>query len=142
MLARYLINPGLRHGMDYLAETMLSYQTIHIDTLIGARGKGQRSMRDVAIELITDYAAEDADITLQLKLLLATQLKEQGLESLFHDIEMPLMRVLAQLERTGMAIAVEELRRTSVELTDKLNTLEEQLREVPVRYVNITSPQP
>ena len=141
MIAHYLINPELRHGMDYLAETMLSYQTIHIDTLIGARGKGQRSMRDVAIELITDYAAEDADITLQLKLLLATQLKEQGLESLFHDIEMPLMRVLAQMERNGMAIAVEELRSTSVELNEKLNKIEEQIREVSGMEVNISSPK-
>ena len=104
MLAHYIVQPELHHNMDYMAETLLGYQTIHIDQLIGPRGKGQRSMRDLQPQEVYEYAAEDADVTLRLKNVLEQKLKEVDGERLFYDIEMPLVPVLAEMELTGVCL--------------------------------------
>ena len=96
MIAHYILKPEMRHNMDYMAEVYLNYETIHIDELIGPKGKSQLSMRDIAPEKVCDYAAEDADITLKLKSKLEAELKAEGLFNLFESIEMPLVPVLAQ----------------------------------------------
>ena len=104
MIAHYLIQPELRHNMDYMAETLLGYHTIHIDELIGPKGKNQKSMRDLSPTDIYEYACEDADITLKLKNVLEPKLKEAGVEHLFYEIEMPLVPVLAEMEMNGVCI--------------------------------------
>ena len=141
MIAHYLLNPELRHGMDYMAETLLDYQTIHIESLIGGRGKSQGSMRDVALEAIAEYAAEDADVTLQLREVLRSKLTEQGLLSLFEDIEMPLVSVLVDMERAGMLIDTEVLRESSRVLSAQLRTIEEQIGAHCGETINISSPK-
>jgi DNA polymerase-1 len=117
MIAHYLLQPELRHGMDYLAEIYLRYRTIHYEELVGGKGKNQLDIRFVDIDLLKDYAAEDADITFQLKQILAEELKDNGLEKLFYDIEMPLMKVLATIERNGVRIDTEALKLSSEILT-------------------------
>ena len=104
MLAHYVLQPELRHNMDYLAEIYLHYQTIHIDELIGARGKNQKNMRDLPPEDVYRYACEDADVTLKLKNVLEKELKEQGAEHLFYEIEMPLVPVLVNIESNGVLL--------------------------------------
>ena len=104
MLAHYILQPELRHNMDYLAEIYLNYNTIHIDELIGGRGKNQRSMRELRPEEIYEYACEDADVTLKLKNILEKELHNAGLYDLFFNIEMPLVPVLARMERNGVKI--------------------------------------
>ena len=120
MIAHYLIQPELRHNMDYMAEIYLNYQTIHIDELIGAKGKNQRSMRELDPKEVYEYAAEDADITLQLKNKLEPELKQQGAEKLFYEIEMPLMPVLAEMEMTGVCLDTDSLSETSKQLTQRM----------------------
>ena len=110
MLAHYLIQPELYHNMDYLAEVFLNYQTIHIEELIGPKGKNQKSMRDLAPSDIYEYAAEDADITLRLKNVLEPKLKEIDCEDLFWNVEMPLVPVLAHMEMTGVCIDTDTLK--------------------------------
>ena len=124
MIAHYLIQPELHHNMDYMAEIYLNYQTIHIDELIGPRGKGQKSMRDLLPSQVYEYAAEDADITLRLKNKLEPELKKFECEDLFYKIEMPLMPVLAEMEMNGVCLDTESLKETSKVLTDRMNELE------------------
>ena len=139
MIAHYLINPDLRHGMDYLAEIYLNYQTIHIEELIGERGKNQKNMRDVAVERVCDYAAEDADITLQLKFVLEEELKKLELESLFHDIEMPLVYVLTDMEWTGVKLDTEALGQSAEGLRQRLQAIEIDIYTMAGEEFNINS---
>ncbi|MCR5678828.1 MAG: DNA polymerase I [Prevotella sp.] len=141
MIAHYLIQPELRHNMDYMAEVYLNYQTVHIDKLIGPRGKNQRSMRDLSPTLVYEYACEDADITLQLKNRLEPELKKHDCEKLFYDIEMPLMPVLAEMEMNGVCLDTESLRQTSKELTTRMNEIEARIYELAGEQFNISSPK-
>lgn len=141
MVAHYLLQPDQRHHMDYLSEVLLGYQTVHIDALIGAKGKGQGSMRDVPIDEIAQYAAEDADITLQLKEKLAPQLAENGLEELFYTVEMPLIPVLARIERNGVLIDDFALAQSSETLTAEMQRLEREIRQAAGYDVNVSSPK-
>ena len=139
MIAHYLLNPELRHGMDYLAETYLKYQTVHIEELIGPKGKNQLSMRNVPVEQIAEYAAEDADVTLKLKNYFAPELKKEGLESLFTTIEMPLIYVLVEMEATGVTLDTVALKQSSGELTASMNKLEQEVYELAGTEFNINS---
>lgn len=139
MIAHYLLNPELRHGMDYLAETYLKYKTVPITDLIGAKGKKQLTMRDVPVSKIAEYAAEDADITLRLKNFFAPELKKAGIESLFFDMEMPLIYVLVEMEVTGVKLDTVALKQSSDELTAQLNRLEKEIYELAGEKFNINS---
>lgn len=141
MIAHYLIQPELRHNMDYMAEVYLNYQTIHIDELIGAKGKNQRSMRSLSPIDIYEYAAEDADITLKLKNILEPKLKDANVESLFWDIEMPLVPVLASMEMNGVRIDTEALKETSRLFTERMLELEKHIYELAGEAFNISSPK-
>lgn len=139
MLAHYLLNPELRHGMDYLAETYLKYKTVPIEDLIGPKGKKQASMRTVPIEQIKEYAAEDADVTLRLKHYFAPLLKQEGLESLFFEMEMPLIYVLAEMEATGVKLDTNALKQSSEVLSQQLTALEESIYDLAGQLFNINS---
>jgi len=139
MIAHYLLQPELRHNMDYLSEIFLSYKTVHIDELIGAKGKSQLSMRQVPLDKITEYAAEDADITCQLKQILAPKLTENKLEYLFHDIEMPLMLVLCDMEKTGVLIDTQALALSSRKLTEELKKSEQEIYQMAGFEFNVSS---
>ena len=141
MIAHYLIQPELRHNMDFMAETLLGYQTVHIDELIGPRGKKQRSMRDLSPTDVYEYACEDADITLQLKEKLEPMLKERDCEQLFYDLEMPLMPVLAEMEMNGVCLDTDALQQTSKELTARMNEIEARIYELAGERFNISSPK-
>ncbi len=141
MIAHYLIQPELRHNMDYMAEVYLHYQTIHIDALIGPRGKNQRSMRDLDPKDVYEYACEDADITLQLKNKLEAELKKHDCEQLFYEIEMPLMPVLAEMEMTGVRIDTDSLAETSKQLTERMLEIEQHIYELAGEQFNIASPK-
>ena len=141
MIAHYLIQPELRHNMDYMAEIYLNYQTIHIDELIGPRGKNQRSMRDLQPQQVYEYAAEDADITLQLKNKLEPELKKYECEDLFYNIEMPLMPVLAEMEMNGVRLDTESLKETSQVFTQRMLQLEQKIYELAGQEFNIASPK-
>ena len=141
MIAHYLIQPELRHNMDYMAEIYLDYQTIHIDELIGPKGKGQRSMRDLSPTLVYEYACEDADITLQLKNKLEPELKRLDAERLFYDIEMPLMPVLAEMEMNGVCLDTQSLAETSKQFTTRMNEIEQRIYELAGQQFNIASPK-
>lgn len=139
MIAHYLLNPELRHGMDYLAETYLKYKPVPISQLIGPKGKNQLCMRDVPLAQIAEYAAEDADVTLKLKNFFAPELKKAGIESLFFDIEMPLIYVLVEMEATGVKLDTVALKQSSEELTAALNNLEKEIYELAGVKFNINS---
>ena len=141
MIAHYLIQPELRHNMDYMAESLLHYRTIHIEELIGERGRNQRNMRDLKPAEVYEYAAEDADITLRLYNVLLPKLKECGAEQLFYEIEMPLMPVLAEMELNGIRIDTESLAETSSILTSRMRQLETQIYEAAGEEFNIASPK-
>ena len=141
MIAHYLIQPELRHNMDYMAETLLHYRTIHIEELIGERGRNQRNMRDLKPAEVYEYAAEDADITLRLYNVLLPKLKECGAEQLFYEIEMPLMPVLAEMELNGIRIDTDSLAETSSILTSRMRQLETQIYEAAGEEFNISSPK-
>ena len=141
MIAHYLIQPELHHNMDYMAETLLGYQTIHIEELIGPKGKKQKNMRDLSPTDICEYAAEDADITLRLKHLLEPRLKELGLEELFWNIEMPLVRVLADMELNGVCLDTEALQETSRIFTDRMKQYEQEIYKEAGETFNIGSPK-
>ena len=141
MIAHYLIQPELRHNMDFMAEVYLKYKTIHIDELIGPKGKNQRSMRDLSPTLVYEYAAEDADVTLRLKNKLEPELKKFECEKLFYDIEMPLMPVLAEMEMNGVCLDVDSLKETSTILTNRMNELEKHIYELAGQQFNIASPK-
>ena len=139
MIAHYLLNPELHHGMDYLAETYLHYHTKPIEELIGPKGKGQLSMRQVALPVIAEYAAEDADITLRLKHYFAPKLEQEELLPLFRDIEMPLVYVLADMEATGVTLDTEALRQSSEVLTAQLSEIEQEIYKMADMTFNINS---
>ena len=139
MIAHYLINPELHHGMDYLAETYLKYKTVPIESLIGAKGKNQLSMRDMPVDKVAEYAAEDADITLRLRNFFEPKLKDFAVESLFYDIEMPLIYVLAEIEYTGVKLDTKALSEFSVVLTEKLQILEKEIYGMAGSEFNINS---
>ena len=141
MIAHYLIQPELRHNMDYMAETLLGYQTIHIDELIGPKGKNQKSMRDLSPTEVYEYACEDADITLNLKTVLEPKLKEAGVDHLFYEIEMPLVPVLAEMEMNGVCIDTESLNETSRIFTNRMQELENRIYELAGEPFNIASPK-
>ena len=141
MLAHYIVQPELRHNMYYMAETLLNYKTVHIDELIGQKGKNQKSMRDLSPAEICDYAAEDADITLQLKNVLEPQLKEVGGERLFYDIEMPLVKVLADMELNGVCLDTESLSETRRVFTERMQAYERHAYELAGEEFNISSPK-
>ena len=141
MIAHYLIQPELYHNMDYLAEVYLHYQTVHIEDLIGPKGKNQKSMRDLAPSEVYEYAAEDADITLRLKNALEPKLKELNLEELFWNVEMPLVPVLAHMEMNGVCIDTNTLKETSVNLTNRLTEIERHIYELAGESFNIASPR-
>ena len=141
MIAHYLIQPELHHNMDYLAEIYLNYQTIHIEELIGPKGRGQKSMRDLAPTDIYEYAAEDADVTLKLKNILEPKLKELGVEELFHHIEMPLIQVLADMELSGVVLDTKALAETAETFNNRLLELEQRIYELAGESFNISSPK-
>ncbi len=139
MIAHYLLAPELKHNMDYLAETYLNYKTIHIDELIGKRGKHQGSMRNLPPEKIKDYACEDSDITFQLKQILEKELVIQEMDKLFYELEMPLLRVLYDMEITGVKLDTEFLARYRKEITDKIVDIEKQIYDLAGEVFNISS---
>ncbi len=141
MVAHYLLQPDGHHNMDYLADVYLGHKTISIETLIGAKGKNQGSMRDVPLQEICEYAAEDADITLRLKNLFETKLKEEGLEKLFYEIEMPLVKVLAQMEAEGVRIDTSTLSDSSKILTRRACEIENKIFEYAGETFNVNSPR-
>lgn len=141
MIAHYLIQPELRHNMDYMAETLLNYKTIPIESLIGAKGKHQKSMRDLQPSEIYEYACEDADITLQLKHVLEPKLKEVEAEDLFWNIEMPLVPVLADMELHGVRLDTAALEETSRIFTERMNQYEQEIYELAGESFNISSPK-
>ena len=141
MLAHYIVQPELHHNMDYMAETLLGYQTIHIDQLIGPRGKGQLSMRDLQPQEVYEYAAEDADVTLRLKNVLEQKLKEVDGERLFYDIEMPLVPVLAEMELTGVCLDTAALAETGKNFNRRLAEYEQKIYAEAGETFNISSPK-
>ena len=141
MLAHYVLQPEQKHNMDILAETLLNYQTIHIDELIGPKGKAQKTMRDISPADICDYAAEDADITLRLYNVLKPRLKEADVEDLFYNIEMPLVPVLAEMEMNGVLLDTNALAETSKVFTDRMTQIEKNIYELAGHQFNIASPK-
>jgi DNA polymerase-1 len=140
MIAHYLVQPELRHGMDYLAEIYLNYRTIHFEDLVGAKGKNQVDIRSVDLKYLCDYAAEDADVTFRLKQILEKELKVNNFEKLFYDIEMPLMKVLATMEHTGVRLDTEALRQSSEILTNDMLNLEKEIHKLAGYDFNVSSP--
>ena len=141
MVAHYVLQPELRHGMDYLAEIYLHYQTIHIEELIGPKGKNQKNMRDLAPEAIYQYACEDADVTLKLKNILEKELKENGAEQLFYEIEMPLVPVLVNIESNGVLLDTEALKQSSKHFTTQMEAIEQEIYQLAGEEFNIASPK-
>ena len=141
MIAHYVLQPELRHGMDYLAEIYLRYQTIHIDELIGPKGKNQKNMRDLAPKDVYRYACEDADVTLKPKNVLEKELKENDAERLFYDIEMPLVPVLVNIERNGVLLDTEALKQSSAHFTAQMENIEKEIYELAGETFNIASPK-
>ena len=141
MIAHYVLQPELYHSMDYMAETYLNYETIKIESLIGPRGKGQKNMRDLTGAQIYEYACEDADVTLKLKNILEQELRKEECEKLFYEIEMPLVPVLAYMERNGARINTASLRETSTLFTQRMREIEEKIYELAGEVFNISSPK-
>ncbi len=141
MIAHYVLQPELRHGMDYLAEIYLKYDTIKIEELIGPKGKNQKNMRDLPPNEVYKYACEDADVTLKLKNVLEGELAENGVKDLFEEIEMPLVPVLAYMERNGVRIDTEALKETSRHFTARMNQIEEEVHQLAGTNFNIASPK-
>jgi DNA polymerase-1 len=141
MVAHFLIMPDMRHNMDVLAETYLNYSPVSIETLIGKRGKEQTSMRDVPLEQIKEYAAEDADITLQLKEKFAPELKNVEVEKLFQEVEIPLINVLANMEREGINLDVDGLKEFSAQLQSDITAVDKEIQDLAGTKFNISSPK-
>jgi len=141
MIAHYLLEPDMRHNMNYLSEIYLSYSPIHIESLIGEKGASQKNMRAVAAEKITEYAVEDADVTLQLKKIFEPKIKTEGLADLADEIEMPLIYVLAEMERNGVILNEEELKSITMGLREDIITLEKEIYELAGTEFNISSPK-
>lgn len=141
MIAHYLLNPDGRHGMDYLSEMYLDYKPVSIETLIGKKGKNQLTLREVDLVTQTNYAAEDADVTFQLYELFAPQLAKENLEDLFYNVEMPLMKVLAKIELTGVKLDEKWLAQESIDLENDLRVLESKIFELSGEEFNMNSPK-
>lgn len=141
MIAHYLIQPELRHGIDYMAETILKYQKIHTEELIGKKGKNQLTMRDLSPQKVYEYACEDADIALRLKNNLETELKNKECEELFYNIEMPLMQVLAEMEINGVCIDATSLKETSKTFSNRLKEAKKDIYKIAGEEFNISSPK-
>ncbi|MGL4853238.1 MAG: DNA polymerase I [Phocaeicola sp.] len=141
MVAHYVLQPELRHGMDYLAEIYLNYETIKIETLIGAKGKKQGSMRDLSPTEVYKYACEDADVTLKLKHILQHELETNQVTSLFYDVEMPLVPVLTYMEENGVRVDTEALKQTSELFTARMQQLENEVHELAGMAFNLSSPK-
>ena len=141
MIAHYVLQPELHHGMDYLAEVYLKYDTIKIEELIGAKGKNQRNMRDLSPTDIYKYACEDADVTLKLKNILEKELESNGVKKLFEEIEMPLVPVLAYMEKNGVRIDTEALKETSKHFTIRMREIEEEIYKLAGMEFNVSSPK-
>lgn len=141
MVAHYLLQPELRHNMDFMAEVYLNYETVHIDALIGPKGKAQKNMRELAPNEVYNYACEDADITLQLKNVLQPKLVEAGVERLFNDVEMPLIPVLAEMECNGVRIDTAALKETSQVFTERMLQLEQEIYQAAGKTFNVASPK-
>jgi len=141
MIAHYLLEPDMRHNMDYLAETYLSYRPVSIESLIGERGRNQKTMRSVPVEKIVEYSVEDADITLQLKELFEPKIIKEGMKELAENIEMPLIRVLACMERAGVKLDEENLKSIAVGLREDIIRLEEEIYALAGEEFNISSPR-
>ena len=141
MIAHYILQPELYHGMDYLAEIYLGYETIKIEELIGEKGRGQKNMRDIPPTLVCDYACEDADVTLKLKNILQKELKKENAEELFYKIEMPLVPVLAYMERNGARIDTASLKETSTLFGKRLDEIESEIYSLAGEPFNIASPK-
>jgi DNA polymerase-1 len=141
MVAHYVIQPELRHGMDYLAEIYLNYHTIHIDELIGPKGKNQKNMKNLRPEEVYLYACEDADVTLKLKNILEYELKKNNVEDLFYHIEMPLIPVLAYMERNGVRLDTEALKESSEHFRERIEIIEQNIYQLAGKSFNIASPK-
>lgn len=141
MVAHYVLQPELRHNMDYLAEIYLHYQTIHIEELIGPKGKGQKNMRDLSPQEVYLYACEDADVTLKLKNILEQELKKNDAEKLFYEIEMPLVTVLVNIESNGVRLDTEALKQSSEHFTTRLQSIEKEIYTLAEGEFNIASPK-
>jgi len=141
MIAHYLLEPDMRHNMNYLSEIYLSYDPIHIESLIGEKGASQKNMRSVPADKLREYAVEDADVTLQLKNIFEPKIKAQGLVTLADTIEMPLIYVLAEIERNGVILDEEELKSITVGLREDIITLEKEIYELAGLEFNISSPK-
>jgi DNA polymerase-1 len=141
MIAHYLINPEYRHNLNYLAETYLNYQTIHIEELIGNKGKNQLNMRQVSLDLVVDYAAEDADISLKLKNIFEKSIEKDNFSDLFYNIEMPLVPVLADMEDAGVRLDIPALKESSLVLTKYLGEIEQEIFQMAGKEFNISSPK-
>lgn len=141
MIAHYVLQPELHHGMDYLAEIYLKYETIKIEELIGPKGKNQRNMRDLPPADVYKYACEDADVTLKLKHKLEEELKKNNCEELFYQIEMPLVAVLTYMEWNGVRIDTEALKQTSAHYTERMNQIEQDIYTLAGESFNIASPK-
>ena len=141
MLAHYVLQPELHHNMDFMAETLLHYRTVHIEELIGPKGKHQKNMRDLRPDEVYEYAAEDADVTLKLKNVLEPMLKEKGMERLFWDIEMPLVKVLADMELNGVCLDTDSLKETERIFKERMARYEQHAYELAGETFNISSPK-
>lgn len=141
MLAHYLLEPDMRHNMDVLSENYLDYKPVSIETLIGKKGKNQLTMRDVELERIKEYAAEDADITLQLRTIFEPKLTETNAVQVFKEIEMPLIPVLANMENEGVSVDKKALDEYSVQLGEEINSLQQQIWTLADGSFNIQSPK-
>lgn len=141
MVAHYVLQPELRHGMDYLAEIYLHYQTIPIEALIGPKGKNQKNMRDLDPKEVYRYACEDADITLKLKKVLEKELKKNDAEKLFYEIEMPLVPVLVNIESNGVLLDTEALKQSSAHFTTQMENIEKEIYQLAGEEFNIASPK-
>ena len=141
MLAHYLLEPDMRHNMNLLSETYLSYSPVHIESLIGEKGNNQKNMRSVPLEQLREYAVEDADVTYQLKTVFEPRIEKEGLGDLARDIEMPLIRVLARMERYGVRLDLDDLKSITVNLRDDIISLEKEIYELAGTEFNISSPK-
>jgi DNA polymerase-1 len=141
MIAHYLLEPDMRHNMNLLSETYLGYSPVHIESLIGEKGNSQKNMRSVPVEKLKEYAVEDADVTLQLKNVFEPRIKTEGLGDLAHDIEMPLISVLAKMERNGVILNLEDLKAITINLREDIISLEKEIYTLAGTEFNISSPK-
>src|SRR5664279_892385 len=141
MIAHYLLEPDMRHNMNLLSETFLGYSPVHIESLIGEKGINQKTMRDVPVDKLKEYSVEDADITYQLKNVFEPRIKSEGLYDLSHNIEMPLISVLATMERNGVKLNLEDLKAITINLRGDIISLEKEIYTLAGTEFNISSPK-